>query len=125
MARQCWHRYHLLSSLWFELYMEIELTSLLIDIEAGLRQLNLWQQQPPAQAALQSRQPFCIDTLNFPQWLQFVFLPRMYGLIDAGGLLPDTCQIGPMADEYFKPLSLGTDSLVNSIYCLDRHLSQR
>jgi uncharacterized protein YqcC (DUF446 family) len=102
----------------------IEVTSLLIDIEAGLRQLNLWQQQPPAQAALQSRQPFCIDTLNFPQWLQFIFLPRMYGLIEAERLLPDKCQIGPMADEYFKPLGFDADSLVHSIYCLDWHLSQ-
>ena len=102
-----------------------ELTSLLIDIEAGLRQLNLWQQQPPAPTALQSRLPFCIDTLSFVQWLQFVFLPRMYGLIDEEGLLPGSCQIGPMADEYFKSLGLDVDSLVSSIYCLDRHLSQR
>jgi uncharacterized protein YqcC (DUF446 family) len=102
----------------------IEVTSLLIDIEAGLRQLNLWQQQAPPRSALLSSQPFCIDTLSFPQWLQFVFLARMSGIIEAGQLLPNKCQIGPMADEYFKALSLDSASLINNIHCLDQLLSR-
>ena len=89
--------------------MAAPVTSLLFDIEVGLRRLNLWQQQPPTESALRSCQPFCIDTLNFVQWLQFVFLPRMRGLIEAGQLLPDNCQIAPMADEYFKSLGMDAD----------------
>ena len=45
--------------------------ALLIDIEAQLRQMGLWQAVPPSPEALASSQPFCIDTLDFSQWLQF------------------------------------------------------
>ncbi len=105
--------------------MAVEVASLLIDVEAALRRLNLWQQQPPSRSALMSRQPFSIDTLSFPQWLQFVFLPSMHGLIKNGQLLPDNCQIEPMAQEYFKSLGLDADSLINTIRCLDQYLSQQ
>ncbi len=50
--------------------MRTEVAELLIDIEAQLRQLNLWDRTPPSKASLASTEPFCIDTLTLPQWLQ-------------------------------------------------------
>ena len=47
----------------------------LIDLEAALRQLDLWSDAPPSQEALRSEQPFAMDALEFEEWLQFIFLP--------------------------------------------------
>ena len=49
--------------------------------------LPLWEKVSPSAAALASDEPFCIDTLTFPQWLQFIFLPTLYRMLEAGELL--------------------------------------
>lgn len=79
----------------------IQILSLLIDIEAELRRLQQWQHEPPPAEALASVEPFCVDTLTFAQWLQFVFLPRMHALAAVRQLPPGRCEIKPMAEEYF------------------------
>lgn len=95
----------------------------LIDIEADLRQLRLWQSKPPDQAALASSQPFCFDTLTFPQWLQFVFIPRMYALLDSGENLPESCGIAPMAEEYFSGSELFVRPLLTHLASLDSYIN--
>ncbi len=95
----------------------------LIDIEADLRQLNLWQEAPPPGAALASREPFCFDTLTFPQWLQFVFIPRMYVLIEVGQSLPESCGIAPMAAEYFADSDLFVRPLLTHLASLDGYIN--
>ena len=101
-----------------------QLAALLIDIEAQLRQLELWQAESPGADALASTQPFCVDTLSFSQWLQFVFVPSMYQLIEARQTLPTECAIAPMAEEYFKGLSLPSGALERSLLAVDRLLSE-
>ncbi|HSC74637.1 MAG TPA: YqcC family protein [Pseudomonadales bacterium] len=76
----------------------IPLASLLIDIECELRRANLWSAEPPSAEALASIEPFCVDTMDFQQWLQFVLLPRMNTLITAQAPLPDKCDITTMAE---------------------------
>ena len=79
----------------------IRVAALLIDLEAHLRNRLLWDAEEPDPAALASTQPFCIDTLSFPQWLQFMFLPRMRALLDADLPLPAQCAIAEMAEMHF------------------------
>ena len=98
----------------------IRVAALLIDVEAELRRLGLWETEPPGPAALASQQPFCIDTLSFPQWLQFVFLPRMHALVDEDRPLPAKCAIAPMAELYFEGLPLGAPGLIAVLTELDR-----
>lgn len=43
-----------------------------------------------------------VATLDFPQWLQFIFLPRMQALIEYAARLPTACAIAPYAEEYFR-----------------------
>lgn len=76
-----------------------QLLSLLIDLEMHLRTSNLWQESTPPQEALASTQPFCVDTLEFQQWLQFVFIPRLRSLAEAGQPLPSQCNVAPMVIE--------------------------
>jgi uncharacterized protein YqcC (DUF446 family) len=101
----------------------IELSSLLMDVEAQLRQLGLWQKKPPPEQALASVEPFCIDTLNFPQWLQFIFLARMYAMISSQQALPASCSIAPMAAEYFKACEDNVGALIGALEGIDRLLS--
>lgn len=96
----------------------------LIDIEAQLRQLGLWDKIPPSEEALASPQPFCVDTLTLPQWLQFVFLPTLYKMLEEGEALPERCAIAPMAEEYFRGGGLPVETLLASLEQVDSLLSE-
>jgi uncharacterized protein YqcC (DUF446 family) len=76
----------------------IPLASLLIDIECELRRAGLWGEIAPTPEALASTEPFCVDTMGFQDWLQFVFLPRMHTLLETRGPLPLQCNIATMAE---------------------------
>lgn len=103
--------------------MHTAVAEILIDIEAELRALRLWEAEPPSPRALASTQPFCFDTLTLPQWLQFVFLPRMHALVAAGAPLPDACGIKPMAEEYFRDAQVPIRGLLLALDRVDRLLS--
>lgn len=102
----------------------ISVANVLIDIEAAMRELQLWQAEPPSAEALASDQPFAIDTLTFTQWLQFLFLPRLQQLVQIRGDLPSNCNIAPMAEEYFRPMSIPAGPLIIELKRIDTLLSQ-
>lgn len=104
--------------------MHTEVAAVLIDIEAELRRLRLWDDVPPDPGDLASTQPFAIDTLTLPQWLQFIFLPTMYRLIDAGASLPTQCGITPMAEEYFRGREVAIGGLLDALERVDVLLSE-
>ncbi|MCB1844680.1 MAG: YqcC family protein [Halioglobus sp.] len=100
-----------------------EIAAVLIDIEAQLRQIGQWDRVPPSSQALASDQPFCVDTMTLPQWLQFVFLPTLYDMLEAGEALPERCGIAPMAEEYFRGTGLASGELVECLVQIDSLLS--
>ena len=103
-----------------------EVAAALMDIEAELRRMGCWQAEPPTPEALRSEQPFAIDTLNFAQWLQFIFIPRMLFLLDQQQDLPRASGIAPMAEEYFSGLQLPVEGLLTALQTMDALLgSQR
>ena len=104
--------------------MRTEIAEVLIDIEAQLRQLGLWDKIPPSTEALASTEPFCVDTLTLPQWLQFIFLPTLYRMLEEEQALPERCGIAPMAEEFFKGSGLAVGELVKSLLKMDELLSQ-
>lgn len=99
------------------------LSALLMDVEVECRRLQLWELDPPTPEALASTEPFCLDTLTFSQWLQFVFLVRMSRLIDHRATLPVSCQVAPMAEEYFDRLALDAHTLIARLRDIDELLS--
>ncbi|HSG89422.1 MAG TPA: YqcC family protein [Pseudomonadales bacterium] len=76
----------------------LQLADQLLAVEAEMRRLGLWAAEAPDPAALDSVEPFCHDRLSLPQWLQFVFVPRMASLVEAGAELPAACGIRPLAE---------------------------
>lgn len=97
-----------------------EIAAQLIDLEAGLRQLDLWSDEPPTAEALESEQPFAMDSLEFEEWLQFIFLPTIYQVLDSGSALPERCAIAPMAEETIGKKPLMTETLIITLRDLDR-----
>lgn len=76
-----------------------ELADAVIELERELRGLGLWAADPPEAQQLASQQPFCVDTLSFEQWLQWVFVPRMAVIIEQGRGMPGAFSIAPMGEE--------------------------
>ena len=102
----------------------IAVAEILIDIEKELRELRLWEFESPSEEALLSTQPFAIDTLNFPQWLQFIFIPRLYFMVEQRSPLPDVSGVKPMAEEYFFVLNLNSANLIAHLDRIDNLLSE-
>lgn len=74
---------------------ELEVQERLLAIALQLKACGLWQTVAPNSQAFASSEPFCVDTMTPSQWLQWVFLPRMQALLDAGAALPVTLAIAP------------------------------
>ncbi len=78
---------------------------LLQSLQKEMEVNQFWSADTIEAEALMSQQPFCVDTMNFSQWLQFVFIPRIQALIDTNQALPRMKKgqgIEPMASEYFN-----------------------
>jgi uncharacterized protein YqcC (DUF446 family) len=105
--------------------MRTEIAEVMIDIEAQLRQLGQWDKIPPSTEALASQEPFCVDTLTLPQWLQFVFLPTVYRMLEDEQALPGRCGIAPMAEEFFRGSGLAVNDLAAALSRIDELLSQQ
>lgn len=103
--------------------IHIAVAEVLIDIEKELRELRLWDSEMISEEALASDQPFAVDTMTFPQWLQFIFLPRMYFIIEQQLQLPGNCGISPMAEEYFSVLNLPSLPLIVHLQKIDALLT--
>ena len=89
------------------------------DIYTTLRSNLLWQKQAPTAEALASDQPFCVDTLSFEQWLQYVFLPRMGQLVSERMELPAECAVAPMAEQAFVGAGVACAGVVASLARVD------
>lgn len=96
------------------------LADLLLAIEAEMRRLGLWEQQPPVEEALASLMPFCHDTLQLEQWLQWVFLPKMKQVLQTGEDFPSSSEIEPLAEFRFSQLPQPTDRLLELIGQFDK-----
>lgn len=95
----------------------------LLLIERELRVQGWWQVQPPSEQALASQEPFCVDSMAFEQWLQWVFLPRMKHMLESGAALPCVSGIQPMAEQVYGERSAQARALVLLLGEFDRLIS--
>lgn len=82
-----------------------QINTVLIHIQSLMSTEGFWSDIDIDSSALNSQQPFCCDTMNFNEWLQFVFIPKMQFLIDTRKPLPSFKKgqgIGPMAKEFYN-----------------------
>ncbi|ABO24510.1 YqcC family protein [Shewanella loihica] len=91
-------------------------------IEAELKRLQLWQDQPPSAEAMADPTPFACESMTFEQWLQFIFLPKMGEIIAVNGALPSQIALTPMAEHVWQGRA-EMRVLITIINQLDEHLS--
>ncbi len=99
-----------------------QLTQLLDEVEREMRALDLWQATAPSAEALASVQPFCIDTLSFCEWVQWLMVPRFTAMIERRQPLPASSDIASMAEEVFKEIDADTGQLLRLIAEIDSTL---
>ncbi len=102
-----------------------QLADLLLEIEAEMRRLQLWQITPPEAEALQSLMPFCHDTLRLEQWLQWVFLPKMRQVVESEEECPSSSEIAPLAEYRFAQLEQPTGALLSLLERFDHHINHQ
>lgn len=73
----------------------------LLLIEHELRRQGWWSEAAPDPEALASTVPFAVDSMNFDQWLQWIFLPRMTEILEKGLALPNASGILVMAETVY------------------------
>ncbi len=102
-----------------------ELADQLLLIERELRVLDLWASTPPDAQALASQEPFCVDTLSFEQWLQWIFLPRMKVILEREDALPTVSGILAMAEVVYQGRLQQMSGLLRALETFDALISER
>ena len=97
------------------------LIAILDDLQTELDNQGLWRTQPPAASAFKSQTPFFADTMDFSQWLQWVFVARFRAIMDAGAPLPASCDVAPMAEEALKDMEEDVTEIINLLKAFDEH----
>ena len=100
-------------------------SQILEQLELELKRLDLWQESAPAAEALASTLPFCVDTLEFHQWLQFVLLLRLRQILLLQMPLPTQIALYPMATEVYKQSRPHHEPLIACLAELDEALTGR
>lgn len=100
-----------------------ELAEQLLLIERELRVLGVWEALSPDPQALASREPFCVDTLSFEQWLQWIFLPRMKAILESGAALPAVSGILAMAEMVYRDAPQSVAGLLEALKRFDLLIS--
>ncbi len=95
-----------------------ELAILLQDIEAAMRNGKLWSDEVP-DGIYESTMPFAADVADFPQWLQCIFIPTLYHMIDQQLQLPEQSGISEMAKFYFSQRGKEMKHLISLLEKID------
>jgi len=95
------------------------IADVLLEVEAILRTSGKWDAYQPPTDALHSSEPFCIDTLSFEQWLQWVFLPRMKQILEYKRPLPAKSGIFVYAQQQLRKEELPAGQLLSLIKRFD------
>ena len=86
---------------------------IILALESALREQELWDEVVPPRESLQSVHPFCVDTLSFTQWLQFVFIERVKLIIEQQAPLPASSEIVPMAQQWFAQSAYAGNKIIH------------
>ncbi|MGC7589841.1 YqcC family protein [Bisgaard Taxon 46] len=93
------------------------------ELQSVMVELNLWQMTAPAESAFLSQEPFALDTMSPTEWLQWIFIPRMYALIESGSPLPSKISITPYIEEALKEMD-GLAQLLRPISEIEKLLQK-
>lgn len=93
------------------------------ELEQALVELDLWTELPPSEEAMQSIEPFAVDTMAFNQWLQWIFIPRLRALVEASAVLPQGSDVATMAEYWCGLKCLQGNRLIQAVEAIDATLN--
>jgi uncharacterized protein YqcC (DUF446 family) len=99
------------------------IADVLLEVEANLRTHGKWDESRPTDSDLNSTTPFCLDTLKFEQWLQWIFLPRMKDTLEQTKPLPAQSAIFEYAEECLHKNDPSTNALLKQLKTFDDLIS--
>ena len=99
------------------------IADVLFEVEASLRTHGKWDDCKPKANDLKSSIPFCMDTLRFEQWLQWIFLPTMKDTIEQFKPLPMQSAIFEYAEECLHKNDPSTEQLLKQLKRFDDLIS--
>ncbi|CCJ89660.1 Hypothetical protein YqcC (clustered with tRNA pseudouridine synthase C) [Cronobacter turicensis 564] len=88
-------------------------------VEQVLRHHQQWQIAAPDSSAFESTQPFCMDTLEPYEWLQWVLIPRLHALLDGGAPLPQAFAVAPYYEAALEASHPARDAVLVTLVELD------
>ncbi|MDO7643403.1 MAG: YqcC family protein [Reinekea forsetii] len=103
--------------------MSKSISVILDEIQALMMRDGRWQSMAPSAEAMMSTDPFCINSMDFLEWLQWIYLARLRALIDAGRPMPMGAQVAPYAEEALKAEGAKVTTLIALVRDLDRALA--
>jgi uncharacterized protein YqcC (DUF446 family) len=93
------------------------------EIEAELKRLNRWSNEPLPPEYFESMGAFGSNTMTFEQWIQFVLIPRIDEIVISKGVFSSNSQLsryavrvfdGDTDADYLSDLLYQLDDLINS-----------
>jgi uncharacterized protein YqcC (DUF446 family) len=71
------------------------------EIEAEMKRAGYWSIEPLPPEMYNFTQAFAMDTMPFSAWLQFIFIPRVRGIIEERGQFPASSMVAAQAVREF------------------------
>jgi len=99
------------------------IAEILLEVEASLRVQGKWSEDKPNENDLSSSISFCMDTLKFEQWLQWIFLPRMKDTLEQSRALPEQSAIFEYAEKCLHKNDPSTETLLKKLKIFDELIS--
>lgn len=73
----------------------------IVAIEAEMRRIGLWQEEPLPKEAYDYTLAFAQDSMAFHQWLQFIFIPQVRKIAEEYEEFPKMSQVSTAAVRAF------------------------
>jgi uncharacterized protein YqcC (DUF446 family) len=94
------------------------------EIEAELKRLNRWTNEPLREERFENMGAFGADTMTFEQWLQFVLLVRIRSIVAMRGEFPEGSSVAPYAIRVFDGDN-DAGHLHELLYDLDKLINEK
>lgn len=78
-----------------------EVAQAIARVEAELRRIGYWRNEPLPPEMYQFTQAFAMDTMPFAYWLQFIFIPRVKSIVEEKGAFPAASMVATQAVREF------------------------
>ncbi|MDO4642603.1 MAG: YqcC family protein [Cardiobacteriaceae bacterium] len=96
-----------------------QMYALLEVLRLAMLEVGWWGERAPDAEALASTEPFCVDTLRFTEWLQWVYMPKMQAYIKQHQALPERSGLFAIAEESWRGSDENTEGLLLVVRTLD------